>query len=67
MKRASYREAIEWIACNDDTEFLDADDPAMMISVTAALVRDIFGVEEVKLLRDLRRAVDKDRGARSSE
>jgi hypothetical protein len=53
MKRASYKTAVEWMAYNDDTTWLDEDEP--IISVSAALVRDIFEVDDAKLFKDLRR------------
>ena len=44
MKRASYKEAIAWIAVNDgsgDTEWLDLEHVRYMLTV--ALVADLFG------------------------
>lgn len=38
---ARYREAIDWIAWNDDTEWLH--DEQGCFSVTLALVADVFG------------------------
>ncbi|CCD94658.1 hypothetical protein BRAO375_3660052 [Bradyrhizobium sp. ORS 375] len=55
MIRASYRAAVAWIASNDDTEWLNAE--PQLISVTAALVCDLFDVPESKLIADLRKAV----------
>lgn len=55
MKRPGYREAIKWIALNDDTEWLNDVEP--IESVTAALVQDLFGVDRKRLLKDLRREV----------
>ena len=55
MKRPGYREAIEWLASNDDCYWLADDEP--MISVSAALVRDLFDVDDERLQRDLRRAL----------
>lgn len=51
MKRPGYREAIEWLACNDDCYWLG--DALGCISVTAALVRDLFDVTDEKLKTDL--------------
>lgn len=50
MKRASYREAIAWIAYNDS----GADDDALVPErvaelVTSVLVADIFNVETTKV------------------
>lgn len=53
MKRPGYREAIEWIACNDDCYWLADPEPGM--SVTAAMVRDLYDVPDEKLIADLRR------------
>lgn len=61
LKRASYRDAIFWIANNDDTEFLNDKDPSTM-SVTAALVVDLFGATKERVRADLIRAVAKARG-----
>lgn len=63
MKRAGYREAIYWIAWNDDIEWLADAQPIK--SVTACLVQDLFDVADEKLFKDLRRAVlkrDNDKG-----
>ena len=61
MKRPGYREAIRWIIDNDDNEWLDDDnDPiAPIISVTAALVADLFDVETSRIIRDLRKAKER--------
>lgn len=56
MKRASYREAIRWIADNDDTQWLNDDEP--MFSVTAALVADLFDVDTDRVTKDLRRELE---------
>lgn len=59
MKRPGYREAVEWLVCNDDCYWLSfaetQDNP--IISVAAALVRDLFGVDDEKLFSDMRRAM----------
>lgn len=54
VKRASYRDAIDWIARNDDCEWIN--DEHGSFSVTVALVADIFGVSTDKATADLRRA-----------
>lgn len=54
MRRPGYREAVEWIALNDDITWLYEDIP--IISVTAAMVRDLYGVEDDRLFRDIRAA-----------
>jgi hypothetical protein len=53
MRRPGYREAIEWIACNDDNEWLHDKEP--IISVTAAMVADLYDVDHSRLFADLRR------------
>ena len=57
MRRAGYREAIDWIAGNDDTEWAEyphgSTDACATPSVTACLVRDLFRVEDAKLRKDV--------------
>lgn len=55
MKRASYRDAVQWLAYNDDTQWLNDSDP--IESVSTALVADLFGVSVERVTADLRRAV----------
>lgn len=55
MKRPGYREAVDWIACNDDCYWLADDEP--MISVATALVRDLWDVTDEKIFGDLRVAL----------
>ncbi|MGX7874396.1 hypothetical protein ACVDG5_018040 [Mesorhizobium sp. ORM6] len=45
------------MADNDDTEWLQDDEP--IISVTAALVADIFEVASERVIADLRRELSK--------
>lgn len=52
---ASYKHALEWIASNDDTYFLNSDD--VIPSVTLCLVADIFNKPLDKAIKDLRKAV----------
>jgi hypothetical protein len=55
-KRPSLREAVSWIAWNDDVEWLEGaegDSP----SVTAHLVADLFGVPVAEVAKALRREV----------
>lgn len=59
MVRASYRHAIQWLAHNDDNEWLT--DEYGSPSVTASLVADLFGLEIERVTKDLRRAVEKAR------
>ncbi|WP_336057340.1 hypothetical protein [Nitratireductor sp. CH_MIT9313-5] len=55
MKRPSYRHAIAWLAHNDDTQWLNDEDP--IESVSTALVADLFGVDVERVTRDLRRFI----------
>lgn len=55
MKRPGYREAVEWLAGNDDCYWLGDDEP--IPSVAACMIRDLFDVEESKLYTDIRRAL----------
>ena len=57
MKRASYREAVQWVAENDSAGDPDALDPQVAGGlITAALVADIFGVPDAKVGEDIVRA-----------
>jgi uncharacterized protein YidB (DUF937 family) len=62
MKRAGYREAVQWIADNDDTEWVrnDKDTALGTPSVTACLVADLFGVDEERVRRDIKRRLPKE-------
>jgi hypothetical protein len=55
MKRPGYREAIEWLASNDDCFWLGDENGAL--SVSAAMVRDLYDVTQERLIADLRRAL----------
>ena len=48
MKRASYREAIQWIRDNDCP-----DDVESKGHITSCLIADIFGVSVEKVLKDI--------------
>lgn len=48
-----YRDAIGWIAYNDDNEWLDSG----RISVAAAMVADLFNKTDEQVTADLRRAL----------
>lgn len=56
---ARYQDAINWIADNDDTEFVrDAETSSdYLLSVTATLVRDLWDKTDDEILRDLRKAL----------
>lgn len=51
---ARYRDAIFWIAANDDTEFLNDDDADMSISVTCAFIVDLFNKPQSQVIADIR-------------
>ena len=55
MNRPSYKHAVEWLALNDDTEWVEypPETGSGSLAVTAALVIDLFGVAEEKLRKDL--------------
>ncbi len=60
MRRPGYREAVAWLVDNDDTEWaayepVGATEALASISVTGALVCDLFGVEVERLRADIRR------------
>ncbi len=58
MRRPGYREALEWLAGNDDCYWLgDFDAHGPIMSVAASMVRDLFDVTDDKLLKDLRAAL----------
>jgi hypothetical protein len=54
---ATYKRAIQWLASNDDNEWL-RDDVPVLLSVTASLVQDLYGktAEQVRadLVKELR-------------
>jgi len=51
MKRASYREAVQWIADNDEPE--DRDVEAIAGYVSTLLIADLFDVEPERIARDV--------------
>jgi len=62
MRRPGYREAVEWLVNNDDTEWATYDpigetEGLASISVTGALTCDLFGVETERLRADIRRGL----------
>jgi hypothetical protein len=55
VKRASYREAVAWIAANDSPT--DGADAAQIEGyVTTKLVADLFGVDDARVAKDVARA-----------
>lgn len=65
MKRPGYREAIFWLAANDDTEWAEYPEHHHLgsPSVTGCLVADMFGVDTERVRRDVQREVRKQRGS----
>lgn len=54
MKRASYRDAVAWIAENDEAGADDAGDSAVVARyVSTALVADVFCIEAERVARDV--------------
>jgi hypothetical protein len=62
---ARYKDAIQWIADNDDTEWIT--DPNGCESVTAALVADLFEKDAVQVRADLEQALIRARRSRAAE
>jgi hypothetical protein len=54
-RRPGYREAVEWLAYNDDNEWAHHPEATGLggISVAGALVRDLYGVEDARLRKDI--------------
>lgn len=61
MRRPSYREALRWLLLNDDTEWLN--DARHGLSVSTALVADLFGVDDERIVADLLRLRERMRKA----
>lgn len=53
MRRPAYRDAIAWIALNDDCEWVKEIEP--IPSVAAVLVADLFAAELERVVKDIRR------------
>jgi hypothetical protein len=54
MKRASYRDAIDWIAQMDSAGDDGADDPQTVSElVSAAMIAELFGVDPIKVGTDV--------------
>lgn len=56
---ASYKAAIQWIAEEDDTDFLDDVEDSEAMSVTGSMVADLFNKDHDTVRKDLRRALAK--------
>lgn len=52
---ARYRDAIDWIAREDDTEWVVNNEDAP--SVTASLVADLFGRTDEEVRKDIKNAL----------
>jgi hypothetical protein len=52
-----YRAALRWLLANDDTTFLDDEEP--IPSVTASFAADMFGKSDAEVVRDLFREREK--------
>jgi len=54
MKRASYRDAIDWIAQNDSPGDVDNNIPSTVGQlVSSSIIADIFGVDHMKVGKDV--------------
>jgi hypothetical protein len=57
MRRPGYREAVRWIAENDDIQWTEegekAADGGYFYSVTCVMVADLFGKEPEEVARDI--------------
>jgi len=51
----SYKSAIEWIAYEDDTEFVKDDEPTL--SVTATMVADLWHKDHAQVVKDIKAAL----------
>lgn len=51
MKRAGYREAIAWVAANDDPSTVDPE--LVHGAVTVGFVADLFGVDQDQVVADV--------------
>jgi len=54
---ARYQDAIDWLAWNDDTSFMDDSERGYGLSVTASLIADLWNKTEEELRADLRKAL----------
>ena len=59
MKRASYREAVQWIAFNDNAGNGDTQEEVAMY-ITVLLIADIFDVEPDKVASDVCKVREKE-------
>lgn len=54
MKRPSYKQAVNWIAGNDEPGILDREEMMNLISVV--MIADLFEVEPIKVADDVIKA-----------
>lgn len=59
----TYKEAINWIAENDDTDWLHEPNP--ILSVTASMVADIWKKTESEVIDDIRMQVERSMKAKN--
>jgi hypothetical protein len=59
MRAIPYKQALQWMLDNDDTEFLDNEDGCL--SVTGSLVADIYGKLDGAVWEDLYKLRTKNR------
>lgn len=67
MKRASYRDGIDFIACND--EALEMDPEVVAGLATVVMLASLFGVEPERVAKDvvrLRKKMAKESGPKGS-
>ncbi len=57
MNTPSLKQAAKWLASNDDTDWVnhEPDEALGMPSVTASLVADLFGVDEERVRREIKK------------
>lgn len=58
-KRMGYRESLLWLIYNDDITWIWDDEP--IPSVTVGFLADIFGKQVEDVIRDLKKAYEKER------
>lgn len=56
-KRPTYRDAVAWIAENDEP--LETDEAAVASFLTTVLIADLFGVPEARVAADVMRHRDR--------
>lgn len=59
---ARYKDAIAWIAREDDTDWIEE---GAGLSVTASMVADLFGKPDEQVEADIKEALRKERALRS--